>query len=133
MHLIARVLVAGRDEPNLNALHQLLESAGHAVSRTACAEDAARRVSAGEADVVLLADDALASLDRLIEAQRSNAPMSFVALSSTLSGSEARARCALESPTSLIQPAPNRCCSLRSSGPRARGNSGVSWRSFAPV
>ena len=73
MHSIARVLVAGRDEPNLNALHQLLESAGHAVSRTACPEEAARRVSAGEADVVLLADDALASLDRLIEARGSSA------------------------------------------------------------
>jgi DNA-binding NtrC family response regulator len=64
MPSITRVLVAGRDEPNLNALHQLLESAGHAVSRTECAEDAARRVSAGEADVVLLADDAFASLRR---------------------------------------------------------------------
>ena len=28
MHSIARVLVAGRDEPNLHALHQLLESVG---------------------------------------------------------------------------------------------------------
>jgi DNA-binding NtrC family response regulator len=64
MHSIARVLVAGRDEPNLNALHQLLESAGHVVSRTECAEEAALRFSAGEADVVLLADDALASLRR---------------------------------------------------------------------
>ena len=64
MQSIARVLVAGRDEPNLNALHQLLESAGHVVSRTECAEEAARRVGAGEADVVLLADDALASLRR---------------------------------------------------------------------
>jgi DNA-binding NtrC family response regulator len=91
MHSIARVLVAGRDEPNLNALHQLLESAGHVVSRAACAEDAARRVDAGEADVVLLADDALASLDRMIEAHGSNAPMSFVALSGTLSSPEALA------------------------------------------
>ena len=62
MHSIARVLVAGRDEPNLDALHQLLESAGHVVSRTEGAEDAVRCVSAGEADVVLLANDALASL-----------------------------------------------------------------------
>ena len=91
MHAIARVLVAGRDEPSLNAVHLLLESAGHAVSRTSCAEDAARRVSAGEADVVLLADDALPSLDRLVHAHGSHVPMSFVALSSTLSASQARA------------------------------------------
>ena len=89
MHSIARVLVAGRDEPKLLALHHLLESAGHVVSRTACTEEAARRVGAGEADVVLLADDALASLDRLMEAQGLGVPTSFVALSSTLSASQA--------------------------------------------
>ncbi|HKP15477.1 MAG TPA: sigma 54-interacting transcriptional regulator [Gemmatimonadaceae bacterium] len=90
MHSIARVLVAGRDEPNLHALHRLLESAGHTVSRTAGAEEAARLVSAGEADVVLLAHDALTSLDLLMEAQGGGAPMSFIALSSTLSTSQVR-------------------------------------------
>jgi two-component system, NtrC family, response regulator HydG len=91
MHSIARVLVAGRDEPTLIALHQLLESAGHAVSRTASTEDAARRVGAGEVDVVLLADEALASLDRMMEAHGNHAQTSFVALSRTLSAAQARA------------------------------------------
>jgi len=91
MSSLARVLVAGRDEPILHALHQLLESVGHDVSRTKSAEDAARLVSAGEADVVLLAHDALASLDWLLEAHGNSAPMSFVALSSSLSAAEAHA------------------------------------------
>ena len=91
MHSIARVLVAGRDEPNLNTVHRLLESAGHAVSRTECPEDVVRRVGAGEADVVLLADDALAGLDRLIQAHGADASTSFVALSGTLSSSQASA------------------------------------------
>src|SRR4051812_28748216 len=82
MHSIARVLLAGGDEPRLAALHQLLESAGHTVVRSGGTEDAARRIGAGEADVVLLAHDALGSLGRLIEAQCGGGTTSFVALAS---------------------------------------------------
>ena len=86
----ARVLLAGGDEPSLRTLYQMLESAGHAVSRSTCPEDAARRVSAGEADVVLLAHDALASIERLLQAQCGRASTSIVALSGTMSGAQAR-------------------------------------------
>ena len=91
MHSIARVLLAGGDEPRFPALHQLLESAGHAVVRSSGTEDAARRVGAGEADVVLLAHDALASLERLIEAQRGERSTSFVALAGAAASAQARA------------------------------------------
>ncbi|MFL5617074.1 MAG: sigma-54-dependent transcriptional regulator [Gemmatimonadaceae bacterium] len=87
----ARVLLAGGDEPAFHALQQLLESAGHVVSRSAGADDAARRVGAGEADVVLLAHDALASLDQLVEAQCGGAATSFVALAHLLPSAQASA------------------------------------------
>ena len=62
-----------------------------AYQRDTCApEDAARRVGAGEADVVVLAHDALASLDQLLQAQCGRASTSIVALSGTMSGAEAR-------------------------------------------
>src|SRR6187200_355073 len=86
----ARVLLAGGDEPSLHVVHQALESAGHAVSHTTCPEDAARRVGAGEADVVVLTHDALASLDQLLQAQCGRASTSIVALSGTMSGAQAR-------------------------------------------
>jgi DNA-binding NtrC family response regulator len=87
----ARVLLAGGEEPGLHALHDLLESAGHIVARSPCAEDAARHVGAGEMDVVVLAHDALESLDRLIEAQCGNAVASFIALSGTPPSARAHA------------------------------------------
>ena len=91
MHSIARVLLAGGDEPRFPALHQLLESAGHAVVRSEGTEDAARRVGAGEADVVLLAHDALSSLELLIEAQRGEQSTTFVALAGAPASTHARA------------------------------------------
>jgi two-component system, NtrC family, response regulator HydG len=91
MHSIARVLLAGGDEPRFVALHQLLESAGHAVFRSAGTEDAVRRVGAGEADVVLLAHDALSSLEQLIEAQCGERSTRFVALAGAPSAAQARA------------------------------------------
>jgi len=87
---IARVLLAGGDEPSLHSLHRTLESAGHVVARSTCPEDAARRVGAGEADVVLLAHDALASLEKLLEAECDRAATSFVALAGPMSSAQAR-------------------------------------------
>jgi len=80
MLTMARVLVAGGDEPSLQTLQQLLESAGHRVSRAGAAEDAAKRIGAGEIDVVVIAQDALPMLERLVDAQCGSAPTSFVAL-----------------------------------------------------
>lgn len=91
MLTIARVLLAGGDEPDSLALQQMLETAGHAISRSSGAEDAVRRIGAGEADVVLMAADALDSLDRLVEAQCGNAPTTFLAISGTLSAEQTRA------------------------------------------
>ena len=62
----ARVLVVGGDEPRFHALRQLLTSVGYTVERIGCAEDAARRANAGEADVVLLESEAFASRDQRV-------------------------------------------------------------------
>lgn len=90
MLMIARVLLAGGDEPGLRTLQQLLESAGHVVSRSSGVDDAARRIGGGEIDVAVLASDALATLERLVAAQCGVAPTSFVALGA-MSGAQARA------------------------------------------
>ena len=86
----ARVLVAGSDERTLQTLQQVLESAGHLVSRSSSTEDAARRIGAGEIDVAVLGADALTMLERLVEAQCGGAPTSFVALGA-MSAAQTRA------------------------------------------
>ena len=87
MHTLARVLVAGGDAPGLETLEQQLVAAGHVVLRSNEVEDAARRIGAGEIDVVVLAADALTALERLAEAQCGDAPTCFVALGA-LSGAQ---------------------------------------------
>ncbi|HEU4723277.1 MAG TPA: sigma 54-interacting transcriptional regulator [Gemmatimonadaceae bacterium] len=90
MLTIARVLLAGEAEPSLLALQHVLESAGHAVSHTTTSADAARRIGAGDADVVVLAHDVLPALDRLVEAQCGTAPASFVVVGRGVSAAFAR-------------------------------------------
>src|SRR5215213_955018 len=88
---IARVLMAGGDDPNLAALQRVLEAAGHAVLHSRSVEYVARRLGAGEADVVVVSPDLIASLDRLTEAQCDRTPATVVALAHAPSGSQARA------------------------------------------
>lgn len=90
MLTIARVLLAGEEEPSLLALQQVLESAGHTVSHTTTSADAARRIGAGDADVVVLAHDVLPALDRLMEAQCGTAPASFVVVGRGVTAAFAR-------------------------------------------
>jgi DNA-binding NtrC family response regulator len=89
MLTIARVLVAGGDEPSLQTLQQVLETAGHIVSRASGVEDAGRRIAAGEVDVAVLGSDALTALERLADAQCGSSLTSFIAFGA-MSAAETR-------------------------------------------
>jgi DNA-binding NtrC family response regulator len=84
----ARVLVVGGVEPRLHALHLLLTSAGHTVACEGRVEDAAQRVGRGDADVVLLVGDALASIDQLA-ATTCGAATTFIGVASAISSTQA--------------------------------------------
>ena len=90
MFSTARVLFAG-DDPCIQTIHRLLELGGHSVSRSADVAEAARRIGAGEADVVVMAGGAVGSLEQLVEAQGDGAPPSFVAVAAALSHVQLRA------------------------------------------
>ena len=90
MFSTARVLFAG-DDPSFQTIHRLLELGGHSVSRSADVAEAARRIGAGEADVVVMAGGAVGSLEQLVEAQGDGAPPSFVAVAAALSHVQLRA------------------------------------------
>jgi DNA-binding NtrC family response regulator len=67
--MIARVLVVGGEEERGAALGQALEAAGHEAVWVPAVEEVERRLGAGDADVVVLAEDAGRHLGRLAAAQ----------------------------------------------------------------
>jgi DNA-binding NtrC family response regulator len=86
----ARVLLVDDGEPSLSVLQNVIESAGHQVLRTQGIDETARRLGAGEVDVVILPSALVASMDRLVEAQCGTAPASFIVLAHEPSAELAR-------------------------------------------
>jgi two-component system response regulator HydG len=74
------VLLVDDGESSLSVLQSALESAGHIVAREDDVDQSARRIAAGEADVVVLSTAILATLGRLVETRCGAAPANFLVL-----------------------------------------------------